>query len=137
MAMRELEKTLELLGRQYGDYRAMRTLGMEQRACLERDDLAGLEASFVRIQKLMDRIRLRQTELPVLDKQHPEIRQQCDKLKTIILEIQDLRQFNQRSAQRLLEDTREEMRQLGKGRRARRGYQSAQVNQARLFDGTR
>jgi|SaaInl7_200m_RNA_FD_contig_101_211035_length_3304_multi_7_in_0_out_0_2 hypothetical protein len=137
MAMREFEKTLEILDRQYGDYRAMRTLGMEQRACLERDDLAGLEASFVRIQRLMDRIRLRQTELPVLDKQHPEIRQRCDKLKTIILEIQDLRQFNQRSAQRLLEDTREEMRQLGKGRRARRGYQSAQVNQARLFDGTR
>lgn len=135
--MRELENTLEILDRQYGDYRAMRTLGMEQRACLEREDLAGLEASFVRIQRLMDRIRLRQTELLALDKQHPEIRQRCDKLKNIILEIQDLRQFNQRSAQRLLEDTREEMRQLGKGRRARRGYQNAQVNQARLFDGTR
>jgi len=135
--MQELEKTLEILDQQYGDYRAMRTLGMEQRACLEREDLAGLEASFVRIQSLMDRIRLHQEALPALDKQQPDIRHRCDKLKSIILEIQDLRQFNQRSAQRLLEGTRDEMRQMGKGRRARQGYQSAQVNQARLFDGRR
>ena len=132
-----MENTLGILDQQYADYQAMLALGLEQRTCIQRGDLDGLEPSFVRIHSLMKRIRLRQLGFPGIDPEHPEIASRCDKLRGIILEIQGLRKENQDSIQRLMVKTREELRRLGNGRRVARGYQNARVAQARLFDGTR
>lgn len=132
-----MENTLKILDQQYADYQAMLALGLEQRICIQSEDLAGLEPSFVRMHGLMKRIHLRQLGLQGFDPGHPEMASRCEKLKDIILEIQDLRKDNQDSLQRLMEKTREELRRLGKGRRAARGYQSSRVAPARLFDGTR
>lgn len=132
-----MENTLEIMDQQYADYQAMLALGLEQRTCIQKGDLAGLEPSFVRMHGLMKRIRLRQLGLQGFDPGHPEMASRCDKLRDIVLEIQDLRKDNQNSIQRLMEKTRQELRKLDNGRRATRGYQSARVVQARLFDGTR
>ena len=136
--MRKLERTLELLDQQCGDYRAMYRLSLEQRVCLEREDLPALQTSFARTHWLMDQIRLRQAQLPTLEGDHPEVEQRFETMRCLLVDLQELREFNQRAAQRLLEQTRGEMRRLDKGRRAVRGYQNgASPAQARLFDGTR
>jgi len=135
--MDELEKTLEFLDQQCSDYRAMYQLSLDQRACIEREDLPALQTLFARTHRLMDRIRLRQAQLPTLEGRHPEVEQRYETLRDLLVDLQELRQFNQQAAQRLLERAREEIRRFGKGRRAVRGYQNAQVGQARLFDGTR
>lgn len=135
--MQEIEKTLEILDRQCGDYRTMYQVSLEQRACIEREDVAGLEASFVRMHRLMDQIRLLQMALPALERNNPEVEQRCEKLRHLIVDLQKMRQFNQSAAERLMKRTRAEIRQFDQGQRAVQGYQSTQVAQARLFDGIR
>lgn len=135
--MQEIEKTLAILDQQCGDYRAMYQISLEQRGCIEREDVAGLEASFVRLHRLMDQIRLLQEALPALERSNPQVEQRCEKLRGLIVDLQEMRQFNQSAAERLLKRTRAEIRQFNQGQRAVQGYQSAQVVQARLFDGTR
>ena len=50
---------------------------------------------------------------------------------------QHQRRHAEEGAERLLTQARAEMRQMGTGRRAHRGYQAASPDQSRLFDGTR
>ena len=135
--MAEFKDTAGLLDRQLADYQAMYRLSLDQRACIEREDMAALEDSFVRMHRLMDRIRLRREELSELDRSDPEIDQRCERLKRLLVDLQEMRQSNQRAAERLLERTRREIRRFGLGQRAVRGYRSAGVESARLFDGTR
>ena len=53
--------------------------------------------------------------------------------------LQDQRMTTQAVAERMLKSSREEYRQMGRGRVAARGYQAASsaLPNARLYDGTR
>ena len=135
--MADFEEVLLLLDQQCGDYQSMYRLSLEQRACIEREDMAALEASFARMHHLMDRIRLRQERIPDLDRSDPEIARRCSRMRQLLVDLQEMTQFNQRAAEQRLERTREEIRRFGLGRRAVRGYRRAGVEGARLFDGVR
>ena len=132
----ELE-TLELLDQQCTAYRSMYEVGREQRHCIECEDLPSLEAAFADMQALMDQVRLRQRQLPDLRAGGPEVVRRVATMQNLINEIEDQRRHAQEGAERLLAQARAEMRQMGKGRRAHRGYQAVSSGQSRLFDGTR
>ena len=139
--MGEMEKALEILDQHYEDYRAMYRVGLEQRDCIAREDLSGLEVSFERMHRLTDRIRRRQAGMPELGPgggaAPGELQQRHQNLRHIIGELQEVRQSNERAVKRLLQRTRDELRQFGKGQRAARGYRRTRVQDARFFDGTR
>ena len=128
---------LDLLDQQCGDYRAMYAIGIEQRDCVEREDLVGLETSFARMQELMDRVRLRQQRMPDPHNGGPEVVARVDTMRNLLYELEGVRHDTQEMAQKLLVATRGEMRQMGKGRQAFRGYKSASPGKSRLYDGTR
>ena len=139
--MGEMEKALELLDQHYEDYRAMYRVSLEQCDCIEREDLSGLEVSFERLHRLMDQIRRRQAGMPELGPcegaAQKELQQRHQNLRHIIGELQEVRQGNERAVRHLLQRTRDELRQFGKGQRAARGYRRTRVQDARFFDGTR
>ena len=137
--MADEREILELLDQQCSAYRAMHDVGMEQRDCIEREDLSGLETAFARMQALMDQVRLRQRQLPDLRAGGPEVVRRVATMRNLICEIEDQRRCAHQGAERLLAQARAEMRQMGKGRRAHRGYQTQMVGlgQSQLFDGTR
>ena len=135
--MADVCEILELLDQQCSAYRAMYDVGLAQRDCIEREDLSGLETAFARMQVLMDQVRLRQRQLPDLRAGGPEVVRRVAVMRNLIYEIEDQRRHAQEGAERLLDQARAEMRQMGKGRRAHRGYQAASPGQSRLFDGTR
>ena len=118
------------------DYHAMYQLGLEQRACIAREDLEGLGSSCQRLRRLMDRIRLRQVGRPAVGDGPEELRRR-EELRRLIAEIQELRRDNEAAAQGLLERTREELRQFQQGRRSLRGYQAAKASEARFIDRVR
>lgn len=137
--MADESEIFELLDRQCSVYRAMFDVGIEQRDCIEREDLSGLETAFARMQVLMDQVRLYQRQLPDLRAGGPEVVRRVAIMRNLIYEIENQRRCAQQGAEGLLAQTRAEMRQMGKGRRAHSGYQ-AQVagrDQSQLFDGTR
>ena len=135
--MRESREMLEMLDQQCGDYRAMYAIGIEQRDCIEREDLAGLEKAFARMQELMDRVRLRQQRMPDPRGGGPEVRARVEIMRNLLYELEGVRHNTQQTAEKLLVETRGEMRQMGKGRQAFRGYQAAGPGKSRLYDGTR
>ena len=137
--MADESEIFELLDRQCSAYRAMYDVGIEQRNCIEREDLSGLETAFARMQALMDQVRLYQRQLPNLHAGGPEVVRRVAIMRNLIYEIEDQRRCAQQGAERLLAQARAEMRHIGKGRRAHRGYQAqvAGPGQSQLFDGTR
>jgi hypothetical protein len=129
---------LELLDEQCDDYRAMYRLGLEQRHCLEREDLEALGNAFAQMHRLMARIRLRQARLPQRGMSQPaEVERRYAVLEDLLIQVQALNQDTRRLAQQMLERTQVEMRQFGQGQRAVRGYREKAVHQARLYDGQR
>jgi hypothetical protein len=130
----------DVLDRQYEDYRSMYQMGLEQRSCIAGEDLAGLDASLGRMHPLMDRIRLRQAQCDALFPRGgvPDaVARKREALRLIVVELQELRRVNERAVRRLLERTREELRQVQQGRRAVRGYRQRPSEPARFYDGTR
>lgn len=135
--MADSREIIDFLDQQCGDYRAMYAVGVEQRDCIEREDLVGLESAFARMQKLMDRVRLRQQQMPGPHRGGPEIMARVEIMRNLIYELDGVRHCAQETAEKLLVETRGEMRRMGKGRQAFRGYQSADPGRSRLYDGTR
>jgi hypothetical protein len=137
--VQDLKNALEILDQQYAHYQTMYQISLEQRICIECEDLPRLDASFERMHRLTDQIRLRQAGMPDVgrDGKHLELQKRRGKLREIITELDELRQVNERAVKRLLERTRVELRQFGKGRRAIQKYQKTGVQDARFFDGTR
>jgi hypothetical protein len=135
--MTDSTEILTLLDEQFGDYRAMYSIGLEQRDCIDRDDMLGLEKAFARMQELMDRVRLRQQRIPAPMGNDTEVVARVETIRDLLYKIEGLRYGAQETAEKLLAKTRGEMRQMGKGRQAFRGYQSAGPGQSRLYDGTR
>ena len=137
--MQDLEKALEILDQQYVHYQTMYQVSLEQRNFIEGEDLSRLDASFERMHRLMDQIRLHQAGMPDLGENgmQLELHERRAKLREIVTELDELRQVNERSVKQLLERTRVELRQFGQGRRAIRKYQNSQVQGARFFDGRR
>ena len=135
--MTDSTEILTLLDEQFGDYRAMYAIGLEQRDCIDRDDMIGLEKAFACMQELMDRVRLRQQRIPAPMGNDTEVVARVETIRDLLYKIEGLRYGAQETAEKLLAKTRGEMRQMGKGRQAFRGYQSAGPGQSRLYDGTR
>jgi hypothetical protein len=133
----DLSEVFEFIDQQCSAYRAMFDVGLQQRDCIEREDLTGLETAFARMQVLMDQVRLRQRQLPDLHAGGPEVVRRVAVMRKLICEIEDQRRHAQEGAERLLAQARAEMRQMAKGRRAHRGYQVEIPGQSRLFDGMR
>lgn len=138
--MERTARVAQVIDRQYEAYKSMYQVGLEQRSCIAGEDLAGLDDSFARLHRLMDRIRLRQAELDELcpgGSFPAELGERRQALRLIVLELQDLRRVNEKALRGLLDRAREDLKQVQQGRRAVRGYGLAQVHQARFFDGTR
>ncbi|MBM81227.1 MAG: hypothetical protein CMJ78_11620 [Planctomycetaceae bacterium] len=135
--MANLNELIELLDQQCGDYRAMYSVGLKQRDCVEREDLTGLELAFTRMQELMDRVRLRQRRIPDLGDDRPALASRLETMRNLLYELEDLRSHTQAQAEKLLVQTRGEMRQMGQGRRAYRNDPGARSGTARLYDGVR
>ena len=127
----------DVLEAQYADFLRLYELGLEQREFIGREDLKALELSFARMHSVMDSIRLRQSRLAPAHVLGHEARERREQLCELITEVEALRQRNQETAERLLADARGEMRHLGRGRQAVRGYAKRPVGGARLYDGTR
>ena len=134
-----LEKTLELLDEQYEDYFAMQQIGMAQKNCIACQDVDGLNACFERMQHHIDHIYLLQEQMPAGagDNRAPQVAGRRRKLRSIILQLQELNLANERGVRHLMRGTREELKKFGQGRRATRGYQNIQRQNARFFDGTK
>ena len=132
---------LSILDGQYEDYLSMQRVSAEQSRSIARDDVAELEASFGRMHRLMDRIRLRQLELPgnvaEIEARDAEVARRLEALRGLIRGLLRDRQANETSVQRLMDRTRAELKQFGQGQRAAKGYRSRSVEDARFFDGTR
>jgi hypothetical protein len=127
----------ELMDAQYADFLKLHGLGLEQREYIGMEDMAALEGSFACMHAVMDSIRLRESKLPSAMDLDGGIRDKHRKLRQLIMEIQAVRQRNQETAERMLAATKSELRQLGRGRQAARGYGKRAPGSARLFDGTR
>ncbi len=132
------EDALGILDEQYRAYRDMYRVSLEQRACIQREDLAGLDASFERMHRLMDQIRMRQADVGDGNTSaSAEVRQRREALQHIVRELSTLNQANQTGVRELLDRTRGELQHVGKGRRAARGYRDTRARDAQFFDGTR
>ncbi len=136
--MDTLEKTLELLDQQCEEYRAMQEVGLAQKDCIARQDIDGLNAAFGRMQGHIDHIQLVQKEMPAFDSAHQvptQVQEKKQQLRSLILQLQELNRINERGVRRLMKETQEELHKFGRGRRAARGYQQIQNQNARFFDG--
>ena len=139
--MSELSKTLDAIERQRQSYRAMHRTSLRQRECIENNDMEGLNRAFEEMHRMMERILLHQSRIPDLrgfsNDERREVGAAQDKLRPVIDDIERLRRVNVRSIEQLMKQTRGELRQFGRGRRAVKGYRSSTVGEARFFDGTR
>lgn len=115
----------------------MHAVGLEQRDCVERDDLMGLEFAFTRMQELMDRVRLRQQRIPDLGDDRPAVASRLEIMRNLLYELEGLRSHTQVQAEKLLVRTRSEMRQMGQGRRAYSSDPDARPGSAQLYDRVR
>ena len=134
MGTQEATKALEA---QCADFRKLYDLGLEQRDYIEREDVQGLGGAFARMHRVMDSIRLRENELPSSSDCNDELLEKRERLRLLIMEIQALRQRNQDAVERMRDTTRGELRRLGKGRQAARGYGNRASAGGRFFDGIR
>ena len=135
--MENSARTLEIIERQYADYQSMLALGMEQRRCIAREDLAGVEASLASSHRLIEQLRRYPLKIDAVEREVPQIAARGAALSTLVLEVEALRRQNQVALQQLLERIRKEIRQLDRGKLAAAGYKTVAPNQARLFDGVR
>jgi hypothetical protein len=122
-----LNDVLLALDAQCEDYRSMYREGLAQRDNLQADEVRGLTASAGRVRALMDRVRERQASLPAdlvqLGLQHPQVAERIELLRSCIQSVLDLRAQSEQVTRELLDQTRRQMRQIGTGKRASRGYQ--------------
>lgn len=133
---------IEFLDAQCEDFQQMQVLGRRQRECLLRDDLQGLSQAMSQMQELMVRVRLRQRDMNVeLDaetRRRPEVATRVERLRELIESISDVRSQSEGAARDLLHQTRQEMEQSNRQKRARRGYgQAGRLNEPRFTDGLR
>lgn len=130
-------ETMRLLDEQCRAYGDMFEVGKKQRACIEQQDYEALEQAFSEMHRLMDEVRLRQQRLPDLDASEQAVELRIERMRDWLLRLQDQRTATQSLAEEMLRLNREEFRQIGRGRRAARGYKTAPATGARLYDGTR
>ncbi|MEW6749553.1 MAG: hypothetical protein AB1505_01065 [Candidatus Latescibacterota bacterium] len=135
--MASAPEVLQLLDQQLEDYQALHALAVEQRACLEGEDLSQLQQVFARAHRLMERIGSRQGRLGGMDRTEGAVQERLARLRQAIEEVEAARQAGEGTARRMLARTRDELHRLGRGQRAARGYQAAPVARARLYDGVR
>ncbi|MFC1525858.1 hypothetical protein ACFL6X_03490 [Candidatus Latescibacterota bacterium] len=130
---------IAVLEQQHQDYKAMHAVSLSQRDCLKREDLEGVNASGARMHDLMNRIRLRQKELPdeVGMGHEPDVRVWTEAIRHTIRQILEVRQANEDTLRGMMVQTRREMQQFAQGRRAARGYRHQKVEEARFYDGSR
>jgi hypothetical protein len=62
-----------ILDAQYDDYQAMLALGVQQENSFSRNDLSDLDDNFQQLRLCMNRIRLRETQLPTSAADHRRI----------------------------------------------------------------
>ena len=129
----------QLLDQQLDDYKAMYSASVSQRACIGREDVDGLQASFQRMRVIMDRIRLRQAALPgpapAASAASEEVVERTEAIHQLIGDLQAIRKDNEASVRRLMERARDELAQFQRGRRATRGYATQKsVEEARFYD---
>lgn len=136
-----VDEILTHLDAQCGDYQAMYREGLQQRDCLRNDDLPGLNTATQRMRGLMDRVQLRQRELPPdltkLERSQPAVAERTESMRQLIHAILEVREQSESAAQALLDNTQDELRSFDTGRRATRQYQPTRVNEARFIDGRR
>ncbi len=130
-------ETLQLLDEQCRAYGDMFEVGKKQRACIEQQDYEALELAFSEMHRLMDEVRLRQQKLPDLNASEQAVEMRIERMRDWLERLQDQRAATQSIAEEMLRLNREEFRQIGRGRRAARGYKAAHATDARLYDGTR
>lgn len=137
--MREDTKLLQLLDEQCRSYRDMFEVGRQQRKCIEADDYESLQDAFSQMHGLMDEVRLRQQQIPALDSAGEAVESRLAQIRDWLERLQGQRLATQALAEKLLKESREEFRQMGRGRVAARGYKAASSSStnARLYDGTR
>ena len=93
------------------------------------------------MQELMVRVRLRQRDLAVeLDDEarcRPEVAERVERLRHLIESVTQVRSQSEEVTRMLLHQTRQEMEQSTRQKRATRGYGPARVNEPRFTDGLR
>ena len=83
----------------------MYSVGLEQRDCVEREDLTGLEFAFTRMQELMDRVRLRQRRIPDLGDDRPAVALRLETMRNLIYGLEELRSQTQAQAEKERQST--------------------------------
>lgn len=139
--MSELARALDLIEHQKQSYRVMYRTSLRQRECIECEDMDGLNRAFDEMHQAMEQILKQQARMPDLgwlsEEEGCQVRVAQSRLRPVVDDVEQLRQINVQSIRRLMEQTRGELRQFGRGRRAVKGYRSAAVGEARFFDGRR
>ena len=138
--MTELKKALELLECQRIAYGDMAQLGMEQKSCIENEDLSGLESAFQGMHQAMVEIELRQAEMPDLTdgaRSDQALLDSKASVTQIIMKVEEIRKLNERALHILLERTKRDLGKLGQGRRAAKGYTNVRVRESRFLDSRR
>jgi hypothetical protein len=139
MAMSENADILQLLDEQCRSYAHMFEVGRMQRKCIENEDYEALQDAFSEMHGLMDEVRLRQQQIAPLSASGEAAEVRVVRMREWLERLQDQRVTTQAVAERMLKNSREEFRQMGRGRVAARGYKAASSTapNARLYDGTR
>ena len=130
-----------ILDAQYDDYQAMLALGVQQENSFSRNDLSDLDDNFQQLRLCMNRIRLRETQLPTRwqDDADPTIAGRCVGLRRIIGELDRIRQVNEQSVRDQMQQTRLDLKQSQSGKKAVRNYlsHSGSIQGPRFYDGRR
>ena len=137
--MPENADILQLLDEQCCSYSHMFEVGRMQRSCIESEDYEGLQDAFSEMHRLMDEVRLRQQQIAPLSANGEAAESRMIRIREWLERLQKQRMTTQDVAESMLKSSREEYRQMGRGRIAARGYQavSSTRSNARLYDGTR
>ena len=130
---------LQLLDEQCRSYNNMFEDGRMQRKCIESEDYEALQEAFSEMHRLMDEVRLRQKQIDPLSVSSEAAESRIIRMREWLERLQEQRMTTQAVAERMLKSSREEYRQMGRGRVAARGYQAVSSTRpnARLYDGTR
>lgn len=136
-----LEAILPVLDAQCEDYGALYCEGQRQRDCLRRDDMQGMNEATRSMRVLMNRIQLRQAQLPPdlagLAQRQPAVAERTATLRQFVRRVLRVRDESEQAARELLAATRHQLHQFDAGRRAARGYRRVAPRQPRFVDGSR
>lgn len=137
--MSENADIIQLLDEQCRSYSRMFEVGNMQRKYIESEDYEALQDAFSEMHRIMDEVRLRQKQIDPLSANDEAVESHMIRMREWLERLQDQRMTTQAAAERMLKSSREEYRQMGRGRVAARGYQAASSAppNARLYDGTR